>query len=125
MELAILVYGVSLLEGLKGFLVLLGLLFGAIVIIAAICNIEMPDVDTDTAPAKRWLKRGVISLVLVCFTSVFIPSERTAYIMVAAYATQKIAQAPESRETGEKILTLINSKLDQIILEVQSTKKNK
>ena len=120
MELALLVYAISLLEGLRTFLVVAAFAAGMVIIGSGIATLESYN---DTAVAKRWFKRSVISLAILGFLSTLIPTERTAYIMVAAYATQKVAESPEVRDTGDKVLTLINSKLDQLILEASEPKK--
>lgn len=60
---------------------------------------------------KRALSIGIPSLIFV----IMIPSEKTAYMMVGAYATQKIATDPRSVEVGGKVLTIINQKLDKFI----------
>ena len=120
MELALLVYAISLLEGLRTFLVVAAFAAGMVIIGSGIATLESYN---DTAAAKRWFKRSVITLAVLGFISTFIPTERTAYIMVAAYATQKVAESPEVRDTGDKVLTLINSKLDQLILEANEPKK--
>lgn len=119
MELALLVYGVSLLNGLLGFLLALAIVTAMGVIISGGLCLESYG---DTAAAKLWLRRWLIALAVIGFTSVIIPNERTAYMMVAAYATQKIAETPEAKVTGDKVLTLINSKLDQLILEANEPK---
>ena len=120
MELALLVYAISLLEGLRTFLVVAAFAAGMVIIGSGIATLESYN---DTAAAKRWFKRSVITLAVLGFLSTLIPTERTAYIMVAAYATQKVAENPEVRDTGDKVLTLINSKLDQLILEASEPKK--
>lgn len=120
MELALLVYAISLLEGLRTFLVVAAFAAGMVIIGSGIATLESYN---DTAAAKRWFKRSVITLAVLGFLSTLIPAERTAYIMVAAYATQKVAENPEVRDTGNKVLTLINSKLDQLILEANEPKK--
>lgn len=120
MELALLVYAISLLEGLRTFLVVAAFAAGMVIIGSGIATLESYN---DTAAAKRWFKRSVISLAILGFLGTLIPTERTAYIMVAAYATQKVAESPEVRDTGDKVLTLINGKLDQLILEANEPKK--
>ena len=120
MELALLVYAISLLEGLRTFLVVAAFAAGMVIIGSGLATLES---YSDTAAAKRWFKRSVITLAVLGFLSTLIPTERTAYIMVAAYATQKVAENPEVRDTGDKVLTLINSKLDQLILEASEPKK--
>lgn len=122
MELALLVYAISLLEGLRTFLVVAAFAAGMVIIGSGIATLESYN---DTAAAKRWFKRSVIALAVLGFLSTLIPTERTAYVMVAAYATQKVAESPEVRDTGDKVLTLINSKLDQLIQEADEPKSKR
>ena len=51
------------------------------------------------------------------------PNERTAYMMVGAYATQKVAQSDLAQESGQKVMKIIQQKLDSYIDEgVEKTK---
>lgn len=122
MELALLVYGVSLLDGVHNFLGLVSLVVGLGLIASGIGAIESYG---DTTKPKLWFKRCLVTLFTVGLITTFIPNQRTAYIMVAAYATQKIAQTPEAKVTGDKVLTLINSKLDQLIQEADEPKSKR
>lgn len=49
----------------------------------------------------------------------FIPSEKTAYLMVGAYATQKIAEAPKTQELGAEVLKIIELKIKHYSEEAQ------
>lgn len=123
MELALLVYAVSLLDSLHTLVVFICGISTVIAIVSGICLIETYN---NSKPSNiKWLKRGCIVGASAAVIGTFIPSERTAYIMVAAYAAQKVAESPEVRDTGDRVLTLINSKLDQLILEAQTPKKGK
>lgn len=61
--------------------------------------------------AKRLFIIAVTCLGLVTI----LPSERTAYMMVGAYAVQTVASHPSTAETSAKVLKLINIKLDEFI----------
>lgn len=61
--------------------------------------------------AKRLFIIAVTCLGLVTA----LPSERTAYMMVGAYAVQTVASHPSTAETSAKVLKLINIKLDEFI----------
>lgn len=120
MELALLVYSVSLLDGILTFLTFASIVVALGLVASGIGCLEGYG---DTEKPKLWFKRSLIALFIIVFVSTFIPNERTAYMMVAAYATQRIAETPEAKETGDKVLTLINGKLDQLILEANEPKK--
>jgi len=59
--------------------------------------------------------------IITCFCSAlfltFLPSEKTAYMMVGAYAAQKVVENDKVQETGGKVLKLINQKLDDYVDE--------
>jgi hypothetical protein len=47
--------------------------------------------------------------------NVLLPSEKTAYTMVAAYAAQKVAENDKVQQMSGKVLTIIEQKLDGYI----------
>jgi hypothetical protein len=114
MELAFLVWVISTLKGLS---VVLGLLSG-IFIVVSFCWIMT---GMDYGATVRWkLVTGLFSLgVFFGLLNVMIPSQKTAYIMVGAYATQQIAEDPKVQQLGAKTLKLIESKLDEYIDEAE------
>ena len=65
----------------------------------------------------RYLKWSTITVIVASLIQVFIPSQKTAYTMVGAYAAQKVAQDDRVQETGSKVMTIINQKLDKYIDE--------
>ena len=122
MELAILVYAISFLESLLNFC---AAIWAAAFLVMLASGITILEGYRDTSMPIKWFKRGAIALVAASFIGALIPSERTSYMMVAAYATQKVGENPQTRETGEKVLQLINAKLDELILEAREPKKGK
>lgn len=135
MDLALLVYGISLLENFSklfgGFLFFscAAALFSGIHQIGFRfdsyeyswnCNKDgtvKASVLANRALSARILKWSFITSVILAFILVFIPTQKTAYTMVGAYAAQKVAQNEKVQETGGKVLTIINQKLDQYIDE--------
>jgi len=129
MDLVWLVYGISLLGSF-------GLFFHVATVVAACsvvafliyrgseCSAYPWD---DERRAKKKVADGIwamghvktlFKVFLVCvFISGILPSEKTAYVMVGAYATQKVAESGAVQETGSKVLTIINQKLDQYVQE--------
>lgn len=126
MDLALLVYAISLLGPVDGALTFVNaviLTLVAIGLFAALINA----VDY-TGEFWRWFKSKLIWMVAIfCFIGAIktlIPSEKTAYMMVGAYTAQKIAQNPKVEQVGAKVLTIINQKLDQYVDEgVEEAKK--
>ena len=147
MDLALLIYGISLIEGLKVF-------FGMIIVTSIValfisgiftCNWKFDDseyswdLNKDGIVKERVLsgrrlvanifKYSLVATIIAGFANILLPSERTAYMMVGAYATQKVAENEKVQETGKKVLTLIEQKLDSYIdsslKEVEKSNKGK
>lgn len=118
MDLALLVYAINTLSGIRG---ILGALVGLSALIVLGLFIYMGDQYGEDNQSKLWAwKRikmwfgiGLASLFLV----VLLPGQKTAYTMVGAYAAQKIAQDPKVEQMGSKVLVIINQKLDSYIDE--------
>jgi len=110
MELAMLVWAIGMLKDLHTLFVILVLVLLAF---SGICIMNHNDY-----PNRGWLKhlKWTIPSVLLCWvTVVAIPSEKTAYLMVAAYATQQVAENPKVQDMSGKVLTIIDQKLDGYI----------
>jgi len=129
MDLALLVYGISILHSIQP---VLGITIGFTILSLIITvmyrliglNIESWDSEStkkrkleDRVAPDKWIKRFFCILAGAVLLSVVIPNERTAYMMVGAYATQKVAENDKVQETGKKVLTLIEQKLDSYIDE--------
>lgn len=66
-----------------------------------------------------------VSSIIVCITAlflVFLPAKKTMYLMVGAYAVERVVETPEAKEFGSKLLKVVNSKLDEMI-EKEDKKK--
>ena len=147
MDLALLVYAISLLEGFKIFFAMMVVTSLIAVLVSAIFTASWKfdgteyswNLNSDGTVKKNILagrafgekifKYSLICLFFSTFVNIFLPSEKTAYIMVGAYATQKVAENDKVQETGKKVLSLIEQKLDSYIeegmKEVSKTKKAK
>jgi len=119
MDLALLVYAISLLGPVDGALTFVNaviLTLVAIGLFAALVNA----VDY-TGEFWQWFKSKLVWMVAIfCFIGAIktlIPSEKTAYVMVGAYTAQQIAQNPKVEQVGAKVLTIINQKLDTYVEE--------
>jgi hypothetical protein len=130
MELALLVYGISLLTGIS-LILAMGCFLGAV---GVFCMLTFASISASTAkeysrPESDKYKRAeatiakndkiakqLATFAIVCSVFlVLVPSEKTAWLMVGAYATQKIVTTPEMQATGNKVITIINNKLDEYI----------
>ena len=119
MDLALLVYGISLLQPIDDALSFVNICIALLVCLGLFAGlISAVDYDGDF---WKWFKSKLVWLVVafcvVGTIKVFIPKEKTAYIMVGAYATQAIAQNPNVEKVGSKVLTILNQKLDQYVEE--------
>jgi len=133
MDLALLVYAISTLGSLHnvlGVLLFISTLastgFGISVLTIMLETEEYSwnlDRSGNLKPEVAKVRKNIVhgakwSLAVASLTSamlVFLPSEKTAYLMVGAYATQKIAEDPRVQETGSKVLQVINQKLDEVL----------
>jgi len=129
MDLVWLVYVISLLSGLNGMFGLAAVASGITILFLLIyrgseCSQASYYSDADNklrAEKAEWCMSHVKSalIVMICSSTVltFLPSEKTAYMMVGAYAAQKVAENEKVQETGGKVMNLINQKLDEYIDE--------
>ncbi len=108
MELALLIYLAGIVKKLSAFLCIAGVL---------LCFIGVV-IFTHTKAFKRALLISVVGFLFV-FSSVFIPSEKTIYLMAGGYATQEIATS----DTAKKALEILNEKLDTELEGLKSKKK--
>lgn len=115
MELALLVWAISMLHGIS---VLLG--FVAFFFFICVFLYFLIKADYEASPIKyKWpIMYGSIAILLV-LVNLAIPSQKTAWIMVGAYATQQIAADPKVQQIGGKTLKLIEAKLDEYITEAE------
>jgi hypothetical protein len=110
MELALLVYGIGLLSNIYNFLcgfMFLSLGLGFFYFMASTDSYDSKK-NHYWNMAKRW---GAISLS-VAFVIAILPSEKTAYTMVGAYAAQKVAENEKVQQLSGKVLKIIEQKLD-------------
>lgn len=114
MELALLVYLISLLPSI-GVAALFISIFGGVALIFLWGAVLLDELF------KSRLWPAIFTLIWVFWVSVavVIPSEKTAYLMVGAYATQKIAEAPKTQELGAEVLKIIELKIKHYSEEMQ------
>lgn len=151
MELAALIYVISMLPAINGWLVAFGTAFTALTIVGtAFYWIWKSDnrVDIDTILSRndsdisltdranlryaakhlKWLKGFLAAAIVFIVLSVVTPTEKTAWIMVGAYATQEIATTvynnERARELGDKTLKIIEAKMDSVLTELADASKD-
>jgi hypothetical protein len=69
--------------------------------------------------SKNILKKSLIIICIIGFFDIIIPSKKTIYLMIGGYAAESIYESPEAKAFGNKVLNIVNNKLDEI---EQSTK---
>lgn len=124
MELAWLVYGINVVSSLN---TAIGISAFISILVLGICSIAwficaINDYSDDAkATFKVWKIIAWITIPLTLL-SCFVPSERTMYTMVGAYAAEKVAQDPKVQQLSGKVLAIIETKLDDIINEKDKKK---
>ncbi len=128
MDLALLVYGISVMSKLSV------LLFAVVVISVIVMGISMlvrvfhiketwhssrdnEIYDARRSAALRVAKWSAGVFLGASIISALIPSEKTAYTMVGAYAAQKVAENENVQRISGKVLAVIEQKLDTYIQE--------
>lgn len=111
MELVWLVYAISLLAPI-GAAAVFGLSLGGFGTVFLWLQVHIDDVKPNIF---TWVI--TVITVLSLFIMVLLPSEKTAYTMVAAYAAQKVAEQPETKDMANDVLTIINSKVKKYAIE--------
>ena len=129
MELALLVYFASVVGTFSGLLGLLSfLLFSvsiAFVITLLVGNLGVKQyLDETEEELNNQLKIKSILIksikwtipfaVIFTLLSVLLPTERTVYLMTAAYATQTIAQNDRVQKIGSDVLEVVEKELSEM-----------
>ena len=131
MELALLVYFASVVGAISGLLGLLSfLLFSvsiAFVITLLIGDLGVKNYSYATATDQelenelkikkiliKSIKWTIPLTIIFALLSVLLPTERTVYLMTAAYATQTIAQNDRVQKIGSDVLEVIEKKLSEM-----------
>lgn len=122
MELALLVYGISVLSGITVILAITIFLCG-LAIVSTLIGFENNRWKYKDDDSEYWNKtktdvwkyvRVIAVLSVLC---ALIPSKQTSYIMVGAYAAQKVVEAPETKVLSGKVIKVIEKQLDEYIQE--------
>ena len=131
MELALLVYFASVVGAFSGLLGLLSfLLFSvsiAFVITLLIGDLGVKNYSYATATDQelenelkikkiliKSIKWTIPLTIIFALLSVLLPTERTVYLMTAAYATQTIAQNDRVQKIGSDVLEVVEKKLGEM-----------
>ena len=129
MELALLVYFASVVGTFSGLLGLLSFLLFSVSIAFVITLLigdlgvkkrygETEEELNNQLKIKSILTKSIkwtIPLTIIfALLSVLMPTERTVYLMTAAYATQTIAQNDRVQKIGSDVLEVVEKKLSEM-----------
>lgn len=131
MTLAFIVYLISFVSILHNALILISLLSSIVIVGTFIGIASEEDYSWDfdrsgnlkprIAEFRKNIRRTfkISSIVFICciIGVIVIPKEKTAWLMVGAYAGQKVAENEKVQELSGKVLTIIEKKLDTYITE--------
>ena len=129
MELALLVYFASVVGTFSGLLGLLSFLLFS-VSIAFVITLLVGDLgikkrygETDEELNNQLKIKSILTksvkwtiplTIIFALLSVLLPTERTVYLMTAAYATQTIAQNDRVQKIGSDVLEVVEKKLSEM-----------
>ena len=102
------VWFAGIIEGLKLFLIILGVILA--LAIPALTGIVTESAEKVKSAAKRYGVAGVICILLASCS----PSEKTTYMMAGAYVGQKVLVESDA---SKKVYNIINNKLDKYLGE--------
>lgn len=118
MELALFVYLAGVVSSVGGFM-----LFIAISLFMALVGYIMAYTMQSSYSSDKWefKKKYILVPVIAGLIASMIPSEKTMYMMLAGYTAQTVVQS----DTADKVLKVINSKLDGYLEEATTSKEKK
>ena len=131
MDLMWIVYWMNVLGNLSGLLLFISLSAVTILLMAGgfyFVEVGSRFSDYEKESQERfvyWWKRGGVACVILGLATIFTPDEKTMYMMVGAYATQKVIESPEAKQMADKIMTIVNAKVDEYVEEAKNGKKRK
>ena len=129
MELALLVYFASVVGTFSGLLGLLSFLLFSVSIAFAITLLignlgvktyyyvteeELNNQLKIKSILTKSIKWTIPLTIIFALLSVLLPTERTVYLMTAAYATQTIAQNDRVQKIGSDVLEVVEKKLSEM-----------
>jgi hypothetical protein len=124
MTLAFLVYLASLIGSLFVFFLVLAV-FSFFMNLISMANLG--ESWRSEANLSLWRKRRNLSfwLCITCFVFiVFLPTQKTMYVMAGAYAAQKVYESPEAARISSKVVAIVEKQLDDILNEKVGNKSN-
>lgn len=120
MSLALVVYLIGVLPSVKALFIVAAFLVIGFIIFGAIVNASNRDIwgSSKGVTTKEYLKSFRIWIIVglsSAFVGTLVPSERTMYVMLAAYGVQQVA-------TNEKTQQILGSGVDILNLQLEKYK---
>lgn len=129
MELAFIVYCIGILPGIAAFFGVTGgisllLLLGAVFFFTVDMNSwdSKETIEGKKAGRRKALRWVWLPLLMILFAKT-IPSEKTMYTMIAAYAGQKIAETPQAQQIGNDAVDVLHELLAKAKRELKDDAK--
>lgn len=113
MELALIVWLIGIVKPLIFLFFAIGIITSLTLFFYCVDKGEIPKYRYFTIP------------VLFFFIASIIPSEKTGYMMVAAYATQKVAESSTAQEMSSDILRIVKAKVKEYADDSENKSKEK
>jgi hypothetical protein len=137
MDLMLLVYIINVVASFKSFIVVCSILFSVFFVALTITwvfnyvpssydrrfNLES-HTEVKNLIGRWWKNIGIITVFIIIINSIT-PHEKTMYLMVGAYTAQKIAENDKTHVISEKVLKIIENKLDGYIDDVEKETNQK
>ena len=128
MELALLVYFASVVGSVSTLLCSLAFILSSVstafIVILLFGNLGVKQYEETEEELNNELKiKSILTksvkwtipfTVIFALLSVLLPTERTVYLMTAAYATQTIAQNDRVQKIGSDVLEVVEKKLSEM-----------
>ena len=128
MELALLVYFASVVGSISTFLGLLSFILSSVstafIVTLLFGNLGVKQYGETEEELNKQLKiKSTLTksvkwtipfAVIFALISVLLPTERTVYLMTAAYSTQTIAQNDRVQKIGSDVLEVVENKLSEM-----------
>ena len=125
MDLALLVYAISTIGNIQAFLWIAFVVCLGMAFVLAMTMTDFNSKPQEKEAYWKWAKRWVWVAAFIGLIQTVLPSEKTAYTMVGAYAAQKVAENEKVQQMSGKVLQIIEQKLDGFIEEGLEQAKKK
>lgn len=109
MELALITYLITIIQGIEGFFLVVGFVSGLVSLAILLWGL----LESPKLVKKLWFTVPIF--LVASFMIALIPEKKDAYIILGAYVTQEIATNPNTIEIGTKLLNVVNKNLDEIL----------